>query len=111
MARTKTNNSASTDEKNTPVEAAENATNTNSVDTADNDTTIPVDETAEDEKSKKVKTFKDDDKVKIKAQNCAGKTVIGLDAANPIQFDEKGFAETTGKEANRLLKIPGFQLA
>lgn len=112
MARTKSNPATST-EKITTVEVA-NTTETKEVKTEDVVTSESEKsdvETTETKEVKKAKKFKDDEKVKIKALHRAGKSVIGLDVANPITFDEKGIAETTGKEANRLLTVPGFTLA
>lgn len=113
MARTKTNLATST-EKNTKVEAAETTETKEEVIV---ETPIETEESTETKEEvvetteTKAKKYKDDAKVKIKALHRAGKSVIGLDINNPIFFDVNGIAETTGKEANRLLTIPGFELA
>lgn len=69
-------------------------------------------ETKEVEKtSKKSKEINDDDVVKILNPICAGRKVFTVDNKNPIIFDDKGIAEVNGKEAKRLLTIPGYSLA
>lgn len=114
MARTKANSATST-EKITKVEAADTTENNDVVTdtpvTDTNDSVVDTTENKDKKTDKKAKTFKEDEMVKIKAIHRAGKSVIGLDINNPIKFDENGVAETTGKEANRLLTIPGFEIA
>ena len=81
-------------------------------------TTEEIEETSEtsdesddtDSASKsKAKRFKNDEKVIIKCLACAGKT-ISL-PKREIKLDDKGKCEVTGEEANRLLTIPGYELA
>ena len=114
MARTKANSATST-EKITKVEVADTTENNDVVTdtpvTDTNDSVVDTTENNDKKTDKKAKVYKDDEKVKIKAVHRAGKSVIGLDINNPIKFDEDGVAETTGKEANRLLTIPGFEIA
>ncbi len=61
--------------------------------------------------SKKSKEINDDDVVKILNLICAGRKVFTVDNKNPVIFDDKGIAEVNGKEAKRLLNIPGYSLA
>lgn len=60
-----------------------------------------------EEKKETKKTISDTEMVKIKY--IANKTIITL--TGKITFDEKGIAEVSGKEAKRLLTIPGYALA
>jgi len=103
MGRTKANNVTSTVDK--AVEVAKNE-NEEIV-----DTTISEAEEKTDKADKKAKAIKDDDEVEIICKELAGKSVVGLDCKNPIKFDEKGKAKTSGLEAKRLITIPGYSLA
>ena len=49
------------------------------------------------------------DKVIIKCKNYAGMSIIL--PTRTIELDEKGCCEVTGEEAERLLTIPGYELA
>ena len=49
------------------------------------------------------------DKVLIKCENYAGMSIIL--PTRTIELDEKGCCEVTGEEAERLLTIPGYELA
>ena len=76
----------------------------------------PVEETVQDsektekpETNKKPKKFGDDEKVIIKHEGLAGKK-LSL-PTRMVEFDDKGKCEVTGAEANRLLTIPGYELA
>lgn len=68
---------------------------------------IPV----EEKKDRKTKTFKDDDIVELVCENLVGRTVTGIDPTKPYTFDESGKCKVSGKDANRFLTIPGYELA
>ncbi len=91
-------------ETNTPVE-----TETTEV----VEDTKPVEETVQDsektETENKPKKFGDNEKVVIKHIALAGKK-LSL-PTRMVEFDDKGKCEVTGAEANRLLTIPGYELA
>ena len=59
--------------------------------------------------SKKPKVFGENEKVIIKYEGLAGKK-LSL-PTRTVEFDENGKCEVTGAEANRLLTIPGYELA
>lgn len=108
MGRTRASNVTST-VSNDSVEVTKNENE------VVNTTTTPTDSAdtnaADNKTDKKVKEIKDDDEVEVICKELAGKSVVGLDATNPIKFDEKGKAKTSGKEAKRLITIPGYSLA
>ena len=58
---------------------------------------------------KKIKKFGENEKVVIKCIALAGKE-LSL-PTRMVEFDDKGKCEVTGAEANRLLTIPGYELA
>lgn len=72
-----------------------------------------IQETEEDSEkpvtNKKPKKFGDNEKVIIKCIALAGKE-LSL-PTRYVVFDDKGNCEVTGAEANRLLTIPGYELA
>lgn len=70
-------------------------------------------ETKPEEKANKKadkKDFGDNDMVKIKCEQLAGKSAIGINP-KPVEFDEKGVAEVIGIEARYFLSVPGFERA
>ena len=80
------------------------------------ETNTPVTEVQEEKKepekkvtNKKPKEFSENDKVIIKYEGLAGKK-LSL-PTRIVEFDENGKCEVTGAEANRLLSIPGYELA
>ena len=94
-------------ETNTPVE-------TETTETVEE--SKPVEETVQEqektekpETKKEPKKFGDNEKVVIKCNALAGKK-LSLPTRS-VEFDENGKCEVTGAEANRLLSIPGYELA
>lgn len=72
--------------------------------------TKPVEEKNEaGESVAEKKEFGENDKVIIKCESLAGKK-LSL-PTRYVDFDENGKCEVTGTEANRLLTIPGYELA
>lgn len=72
----------------------------------DNSITDNSDDSAHNDKPKK---FGEKDKVIIKCSAYAGKSIIL--PTRTVELDENGKCEVTGIEANRLLTIPGYELA
>lgn len=111
MAKLKPNSTTPTIEKS--VEVVENKKK-NVVETVKEETTtdLPKHEIVEEEKSNsKRKVFNEHENVKIKCISFAGKKVVCRDPLNPIVFDENGIATVKGCDANKLLSIPGYELA
>ena len=116
MARPKKSETNTTsvveEEKTTEVENVE--TPVTEVETTEEK---PVVETVQEEKkepekpvtNKKPKDFGENEKVIIKYEGLAGKK-LSL-PTRTVEFDENGKCEVTGAEANRLLTIPGYELA
>ena len=106
MARPKkvdTDTASIVDEKNSTVETTE----TPAVDEIQNEPEKEQkDKPAVDKKPKK---FGDNEKVIIKCAAYAGKSIIL--PTRIVDLDENGKCEVTGIEANRLLTIPGYELA
>ena len=76
------------------------------IETENPEVEVEVTETKpENDKSAKGKK----DKVIIKCKNYAGMSIIL--PTRTIELDEKGCCEVTGEEAERLLTIPGYELA
>ena len=114
MARPKkveTDTASIVEEKNSTVEVETPVTE---VETTEEKTVV---ETVQEEKkepekpvtNKKPKVFSENDKVIIKYEGLAGKK-LSL-PTRTVEFDENGKCEVTGTEANRLLTIPGYELA
>ena len=121
MARTKkseTNTTSVVDEK---VQEQEKTTEVETNTPVETETTKveeskPVDEKVQEQEKTvskptetKAKKFGDNDKVIIKCAAYAGKSIVL--PTRTIELDENGKCEVTGVEANRLLTIPGYELA
>ena len=110
MANKKTNTASTVEEKNTTVEVETPVTETKEETVKEEVQEKPS--KAETEKpvtDKKIKNFGDNEKVVIKCVSLAGKK-LSL-PTRLVDFDENGKCEVTGAEANRLLTIPGYELA
>ena len=93
-------------ETNTPVETE----TTEVVEESKPDETVQESEKNDKpETNKKPKVFGENEKVVIKHEGLAGKK-LSL-PTRIVEFDENGKCEVTGIEANRLLTIPGYELA
>ena len=116
MAKTKTNTASTVEEKNSTVEVETPVTETTeTVETTEKTVEEKVQEKpvkAETEKTvtdKEIKKFGDNEKVVVKCVSLAGKK-LSL-PTRLVDFDENGKCEVNGAEANRLLTIPGYELA
>ena len=121
MARSKkveTNTASIVDEKNTTVEVEKSDVGNTSkeieevdakpaVDELEEDQKKPIDEEPTDKTDKK--SFKDNDEVVLKCVKYANMSIIL--PTRTVELDEKGTFKATGIEANRLLTIPGYELA
>lgn len=115
MAKTKkveTNTASIVDEKNTTVETEKTVTETSNElfeDKKEVEQKQAETKTEKPESDNKVKKFGDNDKVIVKCDSLAGKKMSM--PTRTVEFDENGKCEVTGTEANRLLTIPGYELA
>lgn len=102
MARPKKSETNTTsvveEEKTTEVEKTETPAETETA----------VEKTEKTESESKAENSGDNDKVVIKCEKYAGKSVSL--PTRVIQLDETGKCEVTGSEAKRLLTIPGYEL-
>ena len=71
--------------------------------------TVEKTETEKSETETKQKKINDDDKIIIKCEKYAGKSIIL--PTRTIELDDNGKCEVTGLEAKRLLSIPGYELS
>lgn len=116
MGRTRSNPSTTSTDEKIEVEVAETKTEEVVTDAADTEVTAEETETkteetiAEEPKNSKAKKFKDNDEVRIKCPGFEGKTVM-VAADTLAEFDADGKVTVTGAIANRLLTIPGYELA
>lgn len=119
--RVKTDTASIVDEKNSTVETTDTPAvdnvdvkpdadnvevNPDADEVQDNSITDNSDDSADNDKPKK---FGEKDKVIIKCSAYAGKSIIL--PTRTVELDENGKCEVTGIEANRLLTIPGYELA
>ena len=115
MAKTKkvdTDAASIVDEKNSTVEPTETPVADEvkaKPDTKDVQDNLDKDKTDKSATEKKPKKFGENDKVIIKCVAYAGKSIIL--PTRTVELDENGKCEVTGTEANRLLTIPGYELA
>lgn len=106
--KTETDTASIVEEKNSTVETetqvTEEPVKENNQKKADK-----TDKAEKPETEKKTKKFGENEKVVIKCLFLAGKK-LSLPTRS-VEFDDKGTCEVTGAEANRLLTIPGYELA